>query len=85
MYNGTGGSVLAVAVFHAGINAMGLYHPADLASIAPGGVPDPWLNFLAEATGAIPLVGLAILLVGLSGADRLANREVPGSTHVGLD
>ena len=40
MYNSTGGSVLAVAVFHAGINSMGLYHPADSNVIAPGGVPD---------------------------------------------
>lgn len=84
MYNSTGGSVLAVAVFHAGINAMGLYHPADLASLAPGGVPDPWLNFLAEATGAIPLIGIAIVLVVVYGADRLSNREVPGPDHVGL-
>ena len=85
MYNGTGGSVLAVAVFHAGINAMGLYHPADLARLAPGGVPDPWLSFLAEATGAIPLVAIAILIVILYGGDRLATGEVPGPERVGLD
>ncbi|WP_226013380.1 CPBP family intramembrane glutamic endopeptidase [Halomicrobium salinisoli] len=85
MYNVTGGSVLAVAVFHAGINAMGVYHPADLAALAPGGVPDPWLNLLAEVTGAVPLVAAAVLVVLLYGGDRLANREVPGPEVVGLD
>ncbi|UWG46870.1 Metal-dependent membrane protease, CAAX family [Halanaeroarchaeum sp. HSR-CO] len=85
MYNSSGGSVLAVAVFHAGINAMGLYHPADLATLTQDGIPDPWLTFLAEATGAIPLVATAVLLVVVYGADRLANREVPGPEHVGLD
>lgn len=84
MYNNTGGSVLAVAVFHAGVNVMGVFHPADMDVLAPGGVPDPWLNFLAELTGAIPLVGLALLLVIVYGADRLANREVPGPEIVGL-
>ncbi|MFD1563717.1 CPBP family intramembrane glutamic endopeptidase [Haloarchaeobius amylolyticus] len=85
MYNSTGGSVLAVAVFHAGINAMGIYHPADMAALAPGGVPDPWLNFLAEITGAIPLVAAALVVTGVYGADRLTDREVPGSDIVGLE
>lgn len=86
MYNNTGGSVLAVAVFHAGINAMGIYHPADRDVLVPeGGVPDPWLNFLAEATTAVVLVAIAALLVGVYGARRLANRDVPGPETVGLD
>ena len=84
MYNSTGGSVLLVAVFHAGINAMGVYHPADLDALAPGGVPDPWLNLLAEVTGAIPLIAAALLVVFVYGADRLANHEVPGAETVGL-
>jgi membrane protease YdiL (CAAX protease family) len=83
MYNNTG-SVLAVVVFHAGINAMGIYHPADLNALAPGGVPDPWLNFLAEITGAIPLVALALLVVVVYGTDRLANREIPGREVLGF-
>ncbi|MGM0371634.1 MAG: CPBP family glutamic-type intramembrane protease [Halobacteriota archaeon] len=85
MYNSTGGSVLAVAVFHAGINAMGIFHPADMAVLAPGGVPDPWLNFLAEVTGAVPLVALAALLVVIYGAEHLAPRERPGLERLGLD
>lgn len=85
MYNSTGGSVLAVAVFHAGINAMGVYHPADLEALAPGGVPNAWLSFLAEVTGAVPLVAFAVLLVVLYGADRLARRPIPGSDSIGLD
>jgi membrane protease YdiL (CAAX protease family) len=85
LYNGTGGSVLAVAVGHAGVNAMGVYHPADLAAMAPGGVPDPALNLLAEVTGAIPLVVLAVLIVAVYGGRRLAARERPGVEHVGLD
>ncbi|MDY7082043.1 MAG: type II CAAX endopeptidase family protein [Halobacteria archaeon] len=87
MYNNTGGSVLAVAVFHAGINAMGIYHPADIDALAPDGVPDPWLNLLAEVTGALPLVGMAFLIVAVYGIDSLANRDgdVPGSEVVGLD
>jgi membrane protease YdiL (CAAX protease family) len=84
MYNGTGGSVLAVAVFHAGINAMGIYHPADMDALAPGGVPDPWLNLLAEVTGAAPLVALAVLLVAVYGRERLAAGEIPGRDAVGL-
>jgi len=35
MYNSTGGSVLAVAVFHAGVNAMGIFHPADPEALIP--------------------------------------------------
>ncbi|AOW79603.1 putative metal-dependent membrane protease [Halodesulfurarchaeum formicicum] len=85
MYNSTGGSVLAVAVFHAGINAMGIFHPADMAVLAPGGVPDPWLNFLAEVTGAVPLVALAALLVVIYGAEHLAPRDRPGLERLGLD
>ena len=85
MYNGTGGSVLAVAVFHAGINAMGIFHPADVAALFPGGVPDPWLNFLAEVTTAVPLVALAALLVVVYGAEHLAPRERPGAERLGLD
>jgi membrane protease YdiL (CAAX protease family) len=84
LYNGTGGSVLAVAVGHAGVNAMGVYHPADLAAMAPGGVPDPWLNLLAEVTGAVPLVVLAVVLVVVYGGRRLAPRERPGVERVGL-
>ncbi|RXK46753.1 hypothetical protein [Halorientalis pallida] len=56
-----------------------------MAVLAPDGVPDPWLTFLAEGTGAIPLVGLAVLVVLLYGRDRLANRRVPGSEVLGLD
>lgn len=32
MYNSTGGSILAVAVFHAGVNAMSIFYPADTLS-----------------------------------------------------
>ena len=84
MYNGTGGSVLAVAVFHAGINAMGVFHPADLAAMAPGGVPDPWLSLLAEITGAVPLVAFAVLLVVVYGGDHLSPRERPGADRIGF-
>ncbi|MDZ7849783.1 MAG: CPBP family intramembrane glutamic endopeptidase [Halodesulfurarchaeum sp.] len=85
MYNSTDGSVLAVAVFHAGINSMGLYHPADYNVIAPGGVPDQWLSLLAEVTGAIPLVITAVLLVFVYGRNHLANTEsVPTATSIGL-
>ncbi|WP_436911998.1 CPBP family intramembrane glutamic endopeptidase [Halosimplex marinum] len=85
MYNSTGGSVLAVAVFHAGVNGMGVFHPADTGAMAPGGVPDPALNLLAEVTGALPLVALAVLVVAVYGGDRLSNRETPGLEQVGLD
>jgi len=84
MYNSTGGSVLAVAVFHAGINVMGIFHPADQEALIPGGVPDPWLNLLAEVTGAVPLVLVAILLVVVYGADRLANCDPPTPQDAGL-
>jgi len=84
MYNSTGGSVLAVAVFHAGVNGMGVFHPADTAAMAPGGVPDPWLTLLSEVTGALPLVAIALLLVIAYGPGRLANREIPGREVVGL-
>ncbi|WP_394295062.1 CPBP family intramembrane glutamic endopeptidase [Halococcus thailandensis] len=39
IYNSTGGSVLAVAVFHAGVNAMGIFHPADTAAMASAECP----------------------------------------------
>ena len=84
MYNSTGGSVLAVAVFHAGINAMGIYHPADLEALLPNGIPDPWLNLLAEVTGAVPLVLGALLVVGIYGAGRLSRHEPIGLDAVGL-
>jgi len=85
MYNSTGGSVLAVAVFHAGINGMGVLHPADTAAMAPGGVPDPALRLLSEVTGVIPLVAIALLLLALYGPDRLVDREIPGAEAVGLE
>ncbi|WP_459191941.1 CPBP family intramembrane glutamic endopeptidase [Halosimplex sp. J119] len=85
MYNGTGGSVLAVAVFHAGVNGMGVFHPADPAAMAPGGVPDQWLSLLAEVTGALPLVLVALVLVAVYGPERLAGREIPGPEVVGLE
>jgi len=85
MYNSTGGSVLAVAVFHAGINGMGVFHPADTAAMAPGGVPDSWLTLLSELTGAIPVVALAVVLVLTYGGQRLAAREVPGAEVLGLE
>jgi len=84
MYNSTEGSVLAVAVFHAGINAMGVFHPADIEALAPGGVPDPWLNFLAEVTGAVPLVALALLLVLVYDTDSLSGKDAVGLEAVGL-
>lgn len=84
MYNSTGGSVLAVAVFHAGINTMGIYHPADPDALIVNGVPDPWLNFLAEVTGVIPLVAIAILIVVVYGPERLSGREPQGSEAAGL-
>jgi membrane protease YdiL (CAAX protease family) len=85
MYNGTGGSVLAVAVFHAGVNGMGVLHPADLDAMAPGGVPDQALALLSEVSGMLPLVAVAVLLIVVYGPARLANREVPGREAVGLE
>ncbi|MDS0222272.1 CPBP family intramembrane metalloprotease [Haloarcula sp. S1AR25-5A] len=84
MYNSTG-SVLAVAVVHAGINGMGIFHPADVEALAPGGVPDTALNLLAEVTGAVPLLLFAVLLVVVYGGERLADGEIPGPEVVGLD
>jgi membrane protease YdiL (CAAX protease family) len=84
MYNSTGGSVLAVAVFHAGVNAMGIFHPADPEALVPNGAPDPWLNLLAEVTGTLPLVSIALLLVVSYGSGRLANRDPPTSRDAGL-
>ena len=85
MYNSTGGSVLAVAVFHAGVNAMGIFHPADTEAMTPGGVPDRALGLLAEVTGALPLVAIAVLIVIVYGGDRLADGDPPGAEAVGLD
>jgi membrane protease YdiL (CAAX protease family) len=84
MYNNTGGSVLAVAVFHAGINGMGLYHPADTEALAPGGVPDQALNLLAEVTSAIPMVAIALVLIAVYGGQRLSDDSVPGREAIGL-
>ncbi|WP_423999137.1 CPBP family intramembrane glutamic endopeptidase [Haloarcula salina] len=84
MYNNTG-SVLAVAVFHAGMNSIGVYHPADRAALVPGGIPDPWLNFLAEVSSAVVLVGFAVAVVLAFGADRLSKHEVPDTSVLGLD
>jgi membrane protease YdiL (CAAX protease family) len=84
MYNNTE-SVLAVAVFHAGINAMGVFHPADRAALVPGGVPDPWLNLLAEGTSAVVLGGVAVAVVLRYGSHRLSDHEVPGTDAIGLD
>jgi membrane protease YdiL (CAAX protease family) len=85
MYNGTGGSVLAVAVFHAGVNGMGVLHPADFDAMAPGGVPNQILTLLSEVSGMLPLVAVAVLLVVVYGPARLANGDVPGREAVGLD
>lgn len=84
MYNSTGGSVLAVAVFHAGVNDMGIFHPADQEALIPNGVPDPWLNLLAEVTGALPLVLIVILFIIIYGSNRLANRDPPTPQDAGL-
>ncbi|UTF52491.1 CPBP family intramembrane glutamic endopeptidase [Natronosalvus rutilus] len=84
MYNSTGGSVLAVAVFHAGINTMGIFHPADRDALAPGGVPDPWLNLLAEATTGVVLVAIAVGLVLVWGSSHLSPRRRPGLEAVSL-
>lgn len=85
MYNSTGESVLAVAVFHADINAMEIYHPADTAALAPGGVPDPWLNLVAEATTGAVLVGIAVGIVFFHGPAHLSNRGSPDAEVAGLD
>jgi hypothetical protein len=74
-----------VAVFHAGINAMGVFHPADRAALVPGGVPDPWLNLLAEGTSAVVLGGVAVAVVLRYGSHRLSDHEVPGTDAIGLD
>jgi membrane protease YdiL (CAAX protease family) len=83
MYNNTG-SVLAAAVFHAGMNSIGVFHPADKAALVPGGIPDPWLNFLAEISSAVVLVGIAVLVVLVFGTDRLSNHTVPDTSVLGL-
>ncbi|RLM53445.1 CPBP family intramembrane metalloprotease [Halobellus sp. Atlit-31R] len=84
MYNNTG-SVLAAAVFHAGMNSIGVFHPADKQALVPGGIPDPWLNFLAEVSSAVVLVGLAAVVVVAFGTERLSNRDVPDTGVLGLD
>jgi membrane protease YdiL (CAAX protease family) len=83
MYNNTG-SVLAAAVFHAGMNSIGVFHPADRAALVPGGIPDPWLNFLAEISSAVVLVGFAVVVVLAFGTDRLSKHEVPDTSVLGL-
>ena len=84
MYNNTG-SVLAAAVFHAGMNSIGVFHPADRAALVPGGIPDPWLNFLAEISSAVVLVGFAVLIVFAFGSDRLSKHDVPDTGVLELD
>jgi hypothetical protein len=84
MYNNTG-SVLAAAVFHAGMNSIGVFHPADKQALVPGGIPDPWLNFLAEVSSAVVLVGLAVVVVLAFGTERLSNHDVPDTSVLGLD
>ncbi|WP_336037250.1 CPBP family intramembrane glutamic endopeptidase [Halobacterium yunchengense] len=84
MYNSTGGSVLAVAVFHAGINGMGVFHPVDTEALAPDGVPTPTLRLLSEVTGVVPLAAAAVVVVLVYGGERLADREIPGREAVGL-
>jgi len=84
MYNNTG-SVLAAAVFHAGMNSIGVFHPADRAALVPGGIPDPWLNFLAEVSTAVVLVGVALLVALAFGPARLSNHEVPDTGVLGFD
>ena len=83
MYNNTV-SALLVAVFHAGINTMGVFHPADVDALYPGGVPDQWLTLLAEGTSAVVLIGAAILVLIIYGWKRLSYNEVPGKEHIGL-
>jgi len=84
MYNDTG-SVLAAAVFHAGMNSIGVFHPADEQALVPGGIPDPWLNFLAEISSAVVLVGLAVVVVLAFGTERLSNHDVPDTSVLGSD
>ena len=47
-------------------------------------MPDPWLTLLAEVTGAVPLVLIAVLSVVVYGGDRLANRDPPTPRDAGL-
>lgn len=70
--------VVAVAVFHAGINTMGIYHPADTTALLPNDVPDPWLNLLAEVTGAVALVLVALLRIVYYGTEQLSAHETIG-------
>jgi hypothetical protein len=67
------------------MNSIGVFHPADRAALVPGGIPDPWLNFLAEISSAVVLVGIAILIVLAFGAERLSNHEIPDTSVLGLD
>lgn len=83
MYNNTG-SVLLVAVFHAGINGMGVLHPADVEQLYPGGVPDYWLTLLAEGTSAIVLVGISLLVLFVYGWKKLSPGEIPRKKNAGL-
>jgi membrane protease YdiL (CAAX protease family) len=83
MYNNTG-SVLAAAIFHAGTNSIGVFHPADRAALVPERIPDPWLNFLAEMTSAVVLVGLAVVVLAF-GTERLSNHGVPDTSVLGLN
>jgi membrane protease YdiL (CAAX protease family) len=83
MYNNTG-SALAAAVFHAGMNSIGVFHPADRAALVPGGIPDPWLNFLAEISSAVVLVGIAVAVGAVFGSERLSTGEVPDTSVLGL-
>jgi membrane protease YdiL (CAAX protease family) len=83
MYNNTG-SVLAAAVFHAVMNSIGVFHPADRAALVPGGIPDPWLNFLAEISSAVVLVAFSTVVVLVFGTERLSNQEVPDTAVLGL-
>lgn len=82
MYNST--SVLAVTVFHAGANAMGIFRLSDPETLIPNGVPDPWQNLLAEVTGVLPLVLIAVLLVVIFGGECLVNRDLPTPQDAGL-
>jgi len=84
MYNNTG-SVLAVAVFHAGVNSIGIFHPADRTVLVPGGIPDPWLMILAEGSSAGVLVGAALLVVHAFGPERLSGSEIPNGETLGFD
>jgi hypothetical protein len=67
------------------MNSIGVFHPADKQALVPGGIPDPWLNFLAEVSSAVVLVGIAVAVVLVFGAGRLSNHDVPDTSVLGLD